>query len=235
MLLEFNIAPNTQIGRINIWNPVKGIYDPPKVEKYEIGSAKNKKEVEIQITPVLDPGTVVYIRRDTMDNNFVDLYSDPKYTKFITRLYDLEYDDNKLPKYKNNSYNSKHFKLDERKIYTNEDAYHTDHYMRAGEFIENMVSDNIIEFGKRWLGLAGFEDFSKDMQEYFEKFYKCYNDHGWYGFVHYYPETQTLVDCPIKDSGGIKTIKPFIFEDSPEVPFRLYRTMKDNGVNLDAK
>lgn len=230
-MLEFNIAPNTQIGRINIWNPTKAIYNPPAVEIVETGTAKNKIKHEIPVVPVLKPGSVVYIRRDNMDNPFVDLYSDPKYTQYITRLYDLTFDDNKLPIYHSDTFDPKHFKITEVKIYKNEDAYNTDHYMRAGEYIENLVSDNIIEFGKRWLGLAGFEEFSLDMQEYFNKFYTCYSNNGWYGFAHYYPETQTLVECPIKDAGGIRAIPAFEFNKEPERPMIFHRTYKENGVN----
>lgn len=232
-MLEFNIAPNTQIGRINIWNPTKAVYNPPTVEKVAIGTAKNPKVVECPVKFVVKPGTTLYLRRDTMDNNFVDLYLDYKYTKYVGRLYDLTYDENKIPIYKENTFDPKHWLIDERKIYQNEDAYNTDHYVRAGEFIENLVSDNIIEFGKRWLGLAGFEDFSVDMQEYFQKFLTCYSANGWYGYAHYYPETQKLVECPVKDIENRKAEPAFIFTREPERPITFYRTMKDNNVRVN--
>lgn len=52
-------------------------------------------------------------------------------------------------------------------IYAHENAYHSDKYSRSGEFIENMVTDNHIEFCKRWLGLAGFKEFLEDYDEYY--------------------------------------------------------------------
>ena len=41
-------------------------------------------------------------------------------------------------------------------------------YSRSGEFIENMVTDNEIEFCKRWFHLAGFNELLEDANEYFE-------------------------------------------------------------------
>ena len=41
-------------------------------------------------------------------------------------------------------------------------------YCRAGEFLENMMSDNILEFSKRWLHLGDVKDVISDMVEFFE-------------------------------------------------------------------
>ena len=41
-------------------------------------------------------------------------------------------------------------------------------YSRGGEFIENMVTDNIIEFCKRWFHLAGFNEILEDINEFYE-------------------------------------------------------------------
>lgn len=54
----------------------------------------------------------------------------------------------------------------DKQVYDNENVYGLDKYSRSGEFIENMVSDNIIEFCKRWFGLAGCMEFIEDMKEY---------------------------------------------------------------------
>lgn len=58
----------------------------------------------------------------------------------------------------------------DEKVYANENAYNieAEKYSRGGEFIENMVTDNCIEFCHRWFHLANFEEFIKDMDEYFE-------------------------------------------------------------------
>lgn len=55
------------------------------------------------------------------------------------------------------------------KVYDHENAYHIDEdkYSRGGEFIENMVTDNIIEYCKRWFHLAGIEEFLEDIDEFY--------------------------------------------------------------------
>lgn len=40
-------------------------------------------------------------------------------------------------------------------------------YSRGGEFIENMVTDNEVEFCKRWFHLAGFNELLDDANEFF--------------------------------------------------------------------
>ena len=66
-----------------------------------------------------------------------------------------------------------------QKVYENENAFNVEEgkYSRGGEFIENLVTDNIIEFSKRWLHLGGFEDVLIDINEYYNRFgYKSYQD-----------------------------------------------------------
>lgn len=60
----------------------------------------------------------------------------------------------------------------DKQVYDNENVYGLDKYSRGGEFIENMVSDNIIEFCKRWFGLAGCMEFIEDMKEYEQLHYQ---------------------------------------------------------------
>lgn len=52
------------------------------------------------------------------------------------------------------------------------DMYSSDedavNYSRAGEFLENMMSGNHLEFCKRWLHLGDFKDVVHDMIEYFD-------------------------------------------------------------------
>ena len=57
------------------------------------------------------------------------------------------------------------------KVYKNENAYGTaeEQYSRGGEFIENLVTDNIIEFCKRWYYLAGVNEIIEDIDEYYIK------------------------------------------------------------------
>ena len=44
------------------------------------------------------------------------------------------------------------------KIYKNENAYNIEGYSRSGEFIENKVTDNVIEFCHRWFHLGSVSD-----------------------------------------------------------------------------
>lgn len=81
------------------------------------------------------------------------------------------------------------------KVYLNENAYRQDKYQRSGEYIENLVSDNVIEFSNRWLGLANTEEFLEDMQEYYKNEYVSYSNNGTYGRY-------------VKDSNGIISIVP---------------------------
>ena len=48
-------------------------------------------------------------------------------------------------------------------------------YNRGGEFLENIMSDNTIEFCKRWFGLAGFKELLQDMEELYPNVYS-YDD-----------------------------------------------------------
>ena len=53
------------------------------------------------------------------------------------------------------------------KVYPHENAYQIQGYSRSGEFIENLVTDNLIEFFKRWFNLAGIIEMLRDVNEYF--------------------------------------------------------------------
>lgn len=57
------------------------------------------------------------------------------------------------------------------KVYEHENTYHIPElqYSRGGEFIENMVTDNEIEFCKRWYNLAGFQEILDDIDNYYEE------------------------------------------------------------------
>lgn len=57
-------------------------------------------------------------------------------------------------------------------IYENENAYNipAEKYSRGGEFIENMVTDNFIEFCARWFHLADFEEILHDIDEFYLRY-----------------------------------------------------------------
>ena len=50
-------------------------------------------------------------------------------------------------------------------MYTSEDD--TAKYSRGGEFLDNMMSGNILEFCRRWLKLGDVYDVINDIREYF--------------------------------------------------------------------
>lgn len=58
------------------------------------------------------------------------------------------------------------------KVYKNENAYNTASYSRSGEFIENKVTDNVIEFCHRWFHLGSVQDLIKEIDIKLES----YND-----------------------------------------------------------
>ena len=58
------------------------------------------------------------------------------------------------------------------KVYNNENTYKIpeEKYSRGGEFIENLVTDNHIEFCHRWFKLANVEEMIEDVDEYYNRF-----------------------------------------------------------------
>ena len=57
------------------------------------------------------------------------------------------------------------------KVYNNENAYNIEEskYSRGGEFLENMVTDNTIEFSHRWFHLGSIEELIDDIDEYYNR------------------------------------------------------------------
>ena len=49
-----------------------------------------------------------------------------------------------------------------------ENPYYKKSYDRGGQYIEDLVTGNHLEFGKRWLHLADFKELLDDIDEYFE-------------------------------------------------------------------
>lgn len=94
------------------------------------------------------------------------------------------------------------------KVYENENAYMNEKYSRGGEFIENMVTDNIIEFCKRWFHLAGINELLEDIEEFYKKFRTCYSSTGCYEtYIH----NNGLYICPVHDLGEAKVKQPIYF------------------------
>ena len=126
------------------------------------------------------------------------------------------------------------------KIYDGENAYHNDpeRYSRGGEFIENMVTDNYIEFCHRWFKLAGFEEMIDDIDEFFEPLgygkYSNLINSGYCdnGLISPILPTATKYQSPIIFNNKNKEIKPIIFH-TPRNKDINYETLKEkyNGIN----
>lgn len=103
------------------------------------------------------------------------------------------------------------------KVYKNENAYGTaeEQYSRGGEFIENLVTDNIIEFCKRWYYLAGINEIIEDIDEYYIENLR--------GIICTIPEENRGYSNLIK--AGFGTLSPF------EGKGRIYNPVKFLGEN----
>lgn len=119
-------------------------------------------------------------------------------------------------------------------VYQNENAYNNDKYVRGGEYIENLVTDNTIEFCHRWLHLANFKEFLEDWKEYLNKNnanFSNYCDGSGKGY-----HDGRMITCPVYYIGnGRIAIKPIYKTDKNKKrnPIINMKTFKDSGVNLN--
>lgn len=57
----------------------------------------------------------------------------------------------------------------DQQVHDNENPFKYGKYTRGGQFVQDFMSGNYVEFCKRWLHLGGFKEVLDDMGEYFEK------------------------------------------------------------------
>ena len=193
-MLEFNIATNTQIGGINIYNRWK---------------VRLKKGDGKQIFYIKDAGNAHDfewgdIKEGIKIRKKVSLYLDPEFTKPVAENIDYIAEDYETLEYE--------------KVYEHENAFNFDKYSRAGEFVENLVVDNEIEFCHRWLHLANFQELLEDIDEYYIK-----NSIGSYTEFDkpnspIRPSTMGTLYSPITFREGNRNIKPIRFTNIPEDP-----------------
>ena len=211
-MLEFNVAPNTQIGRIDISNKwvvkYKGniyyvkdngcAYEFPTTE---IDNKKVPKKIKLYLDEALtEPGFI------NQDGSVADI--DYVVEEFET----IEY----------------------TRFYNNENVYHNPKYSRSGEFAENLVCDNIIEFCKRWLGLGGIKEILEDYAEYIMNCSKFYGTGDPYlGGFKYEANTGKLIECPIYDISNIGCESPFISIDIESKPLINFRNMERSGISYE--
>lgn len=102
-----------------------------------------------------------------------------------------------------------------QKVYEHENVYHIDEekYSRGGEFIENMVTDNVIEYCKRWFHLAGFQEFLEDIDEYYGNHYGKFSNLMGAGFVEspIVPITRGKAESPVEFNLIGEKESPIIF------------------------
>lgn len=194
-MLEFNIATNTQIGKIEIYNRWKVRLKRGKGDQiFYIKDSGNAHDFEYG--DIKDGTKIVKIRKK------VSLYLDPEFTKPVAEDIDYISEDYETLEYE--------------KVYNHENAFDFDKYSRSGEFVENLVTDNEIEFCHRWLHLANFQELLEDIDEYY-----CKNSIGAYSEYDKVnspirPTTIGTIYSPITFRAGNKTIKPIRFTEIPE-------------------
>lgn len=59
-------------------------------------------------------------------------------------------------------------------LYDKENPFNNETFSREGAFIEDLQSQNYIEFGQRWFNLAGYNDLCKDVEYYYTNIRKPY-------------------------------------------------------------
>jgi hypothetical protein len=120
------------------------------------------------------------------------------------------------------------------KIYKDENAYNIEEtkYSRGGEFIENLVTDNILEYCSRWFNLPDISEMINYTDEYYSQFcqYKVssINTSGMYGnpIVPIIPTTKE----PHKAIrfNQPKVIQPIFFYNNRD-PRYTYNNLKEEG------
>ena len=111
------------------------------------------------------------------------------------------------------------------KIYKNENYYNIEpeKYSRGGEFIENMVTDNMIEFCHRWFHLGNITEVLDDIDEFYNKkvgigTYSNLISAGFgnagsekpFAFSPILP-TSSPIECPIEFNASTHITSPVIF------------------------
>lgn len=125
------------------------------------------------------------------------------------------------------------------KVYNDENAYHIDEekYSRGGEFVENLVTDNHIEFCHRWLKLGNTKEVINDIDEYYDNFgYGKYSNlvsagYGNNNGISPIIITATRVKKPISFDNP-KTYSPIIFYNNRNTKYNYHDMVSErNEVN----
>lgn len=215
---EGNIASNTQIGRLDISNRWRATYH------YHNGNLN--KEIPVWIFDPNNCHDFPFIEVDVKDGknrkkakifNTVYTYLDEWFKKPI----DLTGNGTNAIEYHEEDFTTELYE----RLYDNENSYMNDLYTRSGEFLENKVTDNIIEFCHRWFGLANIQDILTDIDEYYHKEKISYSNNGFW--QEFNMKDHKLYVTPVTDISN-KKISPVYFEDNRIHPISFYTERKRN-------
>lgn len=107
------------------------------------------------------------------------------------------------------------------KVYENENRFNKELYCRSGEMIDNLASENIIEFSKRYFHIAGFLEFIlEDMVEYMNHM----NNHKTVYFTEKYDRNPLRFECDSRN--------PLRFDEVENLDYSVYRETLRQKVGL---
>ena len=114
--------------------------------------------------------------------------------------------------------------LIDNKVHKYENPYHNEDYDRGGQFIEDLVTGNSLEFGKRWFNFAGFREMLEDIDEYYQMNIpiinnRVYDDRGFYVPFTIRPNAQDEMMRPFGYLEDDEMIKPFQTYDDTKISY----------------
>ena len=117
------------------------------------------------------------------------------------------------------------------KVYNHENTYMMDEekYSRSGEFIENMVTDNHIEYCHRWFGLAGIEEFIEDIDEYYGDRFGKFSNFQKAGFRSPIQYKSDNIETPISFTNS-KVMSPIIIKSKRPENLNYDELMKEVSI-----
>ena len=120
----------------------------------------------------------------------------------------------------------------DNKVYDDENPFMNEAYSRGGDYVESLVTQNIIEFAHRWLHLANVNEFLIDWNEYNQKNLVSYSNYT--GYLDYKYYNHQLYTAPIKFIGKGELIPAIEFRAKGLYkPLLFFKDLKDSEVVLD--
>ena len=114
-------------------------------------------------------------------------------------------------------------------VYEDENPFLASKYSRGGDFVESLVTQNIIQFCHRWLHYASIEEFIEDWKEYNKLNKRSFSNYTGYMQYNYY--NHQLYNCPIEDIGKDNLSLGVTFSDKGNYkPIHMFMSAKDSGV-----